>query len=175
MNNVGSSNAPVSDTTSPTEPARQERRQATVSPRDFLGQQADEAQAAMTATLAEMQESLKDAADLDAWARQYPWPTVGAAAALGFLVAATVTPSKHSDQAAQKESLVELLEEALSDERLGRARDRGKRTLLGSLFANVLGSFVTVLQTSLWSALSARSQPAAPPSTNGAQTEAPTP
>jgi hypothetical protein len=61
----------------------------------FLQQQAADAQVAMRQTLAAMQETVKSAADVGAWTREYPWYAVGVVAVAGFLTATTVLSPSH--------------------------------------------------------------------------------
>jgi hypothetical protein len=50
----------------------------------------------MQRTLADMQTTLKEAADVRWWTQQYPWYAVGVAAVAGFVTATQVlTPSDH--------------------------------------------------------------------------------
>jgi hypothetical protein len=62
----------------------------------FLTQQATDAKTAMQRTLADMQATAKEAADVRWWTQQYPWYAVGAAAVVGFVTATQVlAPSDH--------------------------------------------------------------------------------
>jgi hypothetical protein len=71
----------------------------------FLTQQATDAKIAMQRTLADMQTTLKEAADVRWWTQQYPWYAVGAAAVAGFVTATQVlTPSDHRAPPAQAQS-----------------------------------------------------------------------
>ena len=62
----------------------------------FLTQQATDAKTAIQRTLADMQATVKEAADVRWWTQQYPWYAVGAAAAVGFVTATQVlAPADH--------------------------------------------------------------------------------
>jgi len=62
----------------------------------FLTQQATDAKTAMQRTLADMQATVKEAADVRWWTQQYPWYAVGAAAVLGFVTATrALAPADH--------------------------------------------------------------------------------
>lgn len=61
---------------------------------DFLAVQATHAREAMGQALHEMADALKQGTDPRAWVQQYPLISMGAAAALGFLAASAVTPSR---------------------------------------------------------------------------------
>lgn len=62
----------------------------------FLTQQATDAKTAMQRTLADMQATVKEAANVRWWTQQYPWYAVGAAAAVGFVTATQVlAPADH--------------------------------------------------------------------------------
>jgi hypothetical protein len=89
MPNVRSSNVPHLGVTSPTGP--QIRQYNTQDEATFLQQQAADARVAIQQTLAEMQETVKVAADVRRWTQQYPWIAVGAASVLGFVAASAFT------------------------------------------------------------------------------------
>jgi hypothetical protein len=66
----------------------------------FLRQQAEDAKIAIQQTLADMQQTVKTAADIRALTRQYPWLVLGATAAAGFMTTRLVLPSAHSQNRA---------------------------------------------------------------------------
>jgi hypothetical protein len=74
--------------TSPTGP--QIRQYNTQDEATFLQQQAADARVAIQQTLAEMQETVKVAADVRRWTQQYPWIAVGAASVLGFVASSAL-------------------------------------------------------------------------------------
>jgi len=95
MTNVSSSNAPPSAAALPTVPQKT-RHYNTTDEGMFLTQQATDAKTAMQRTLADMQVTVKEAADVRWWTQQYPWYAVGAAAVVGFVTATQVlAPSDH--------------------------------------------------------------------------------
>ncbi|HEY4232090.1 MAG TPA: hypothetical protein VGM76_01560 [Lacipirellulaceae bacterium] len=55
---------------------------------EFLSREISDARAALKRSVAELKPSAVSALDLTAWAKAYPWPAVGAAAATGFALAA---------------------------------------------------------------------------------------
>ncbi len=61
-----------------------------------------------------MRDTLKSMTDLKAWTRAYPWATVGAAAATGFLAAFALFPKRSPQQAPAQDP--SLLEKILADE-----------------------------------------------------------
>ncbi|MEX0714678.1 MAG: hypothetical protein WD278_20235 [Pirellulales bacterium] len=61
---------------------------------EYLAQQAADAKAAMSRTIEELSQSLKDSADPRYWTRQHPWAAVGAALAGGFVAATVLVPRK---------------------------------------------------------------------------------
>src|SRR5688572_25776273 len=73
-------------------PSRQP--QATTSEAEFLQRQIADASAAMSKTLHEMTDALKDSANLRAWMGEYPWVTLGASAVGGFFLASALTPTR---------------------------------------------------------------------------------
>src|SRR6185312_3350356 len=73
---------------------------------EFLAQQAEMARLAMTRSLSEIKTRLAQGADPKAWAKEFPWITVGAAAVAGFVAASTLIPSKE-DQALKRLAKIE--------------------------------------------------------------------
>ena len=95
MTNASSSNMQHSGTALLTEP-RKERHYDTNDARVFLAQQAADAKTAMQHTVADIQATAKEVANVRWWTQQYPWYAVGAAAVLGFVAATSVlAPSDH--------------------------------------------------------------------------------
>ena len=69
--------------------------------RVFLAQQAADAKTAIQHTVADMQATAKEAANIRWWTQQYPWYAVGAATVLGFVAATSVlAPADHRPQPA---------------------------------------------------------------------------
>ena len=78
-----------------TEPQKK-RHYDTNDERVFLAQQAADAKTAMQHTVADMQATAKEVADISWWTQQYPWYAVGAATVLGFVAATSVlAPADH--------------------------------------------------------------------------------
>jgi hypothetical protein len=64
--------------------------------RVFLAQQAADAKTAMQRTVADLQATAQEAANIRWWTQQYPWYAVGAATVLGFVAATYVlAPAEH--------------------------------------------------------------------------------
>jgi ElaB/YqjD/DUF883 family membrane-anchored ribosome-binding protein len=89
MTNASSSNMQHSDTALLTEPQKK-RHYDTNDERVFLAQQAADAKTAMQHTVADMQATAKEVANIRWWTQQYPWYAVGTAAVLGFVAATSV-------------------------------------------------------------------------------------
>ena len=89
MTNASSSNMQHSDTALLTEPQKK-RHYDTNDERVFLAQQAADAKTAMQHTVADMQATAKEVANVRWWTQQYPWYAVGTAAVLGFVAATSV-------------------------------------------------------------------------------------
>ena len=78
-----------------TEP-QTKRRYKTDDERVFLVQQAVDAKTAIQHTVADMQATAKEVANVSWWTQQYPWYAVGAATVLGFIAATSVlAPADH--------------------------------------------------------------------------------
>ena len=100
MTNASSSNRTPSDTALLTEPQKK-RHYNTNDERAFLAQQAADAKTAMQHTVADMQTTAKEVANISWWTQQYPWYAVGTATALGFIAATSVlAPADHGPRPA---------------------------------------------------------------------------
>jgi ElaB/YqjD/DUF883 family membrane-anchored ribosome-binding protein len=124
---------------------------------DFLAEQAAAAQRAMSVTLERMRADLGDSADLAAWARQYPWPTMGIAAAAGFLaVVAIRTPA--SPRSAESPASDPFDDPPPRRGKHGRRETEKDRGLFHSLMSEILRNFATAAQGALLAAIGARFQ-----------------
>ncbi|HTU26705.1 MAG TPA: hypothetical protein VMF30_14955 [Pirellulales bacterium] len=126
---------------------------------DFLAEQAAAAQRALSDTLRRMKADLGDTADLAAWARRYPWPTVGIAAAAGFLVAKTM----FSPASAHEVGPTDIADEETAADSTPRTRGARRRRstesgLFRSLLAEVLRNFANAAQAAIVAAIGARFQ-----------------
>ena len=72
----------------------------------FLAQQAADAKAAISATLAAIGKDLGNAVNVGALTRQYPWLTLGASTVAGFVATSLLVPSKE-DQALKRLAKIE--------------------------------------------------------------------
>src|SRR5690242_10176945 len=98
MTNASSSNRQPSDTALLTG-SQTKRRYNTDDERVFLTQQAADAKTAIQHTVADMQATAKEAANIRWWTQHYPWYAVGAATVLGFVAAASaLAPADHRPQ-----------------------------------------------------------------------------
>jgi len=59
---------------------------------DYLHQQAEDAAAAMSATLHDMADAIRGSVDVPAWTRQYPWIATSTALVAGFVAASALVP-----------------------------------------------------------------------------------
>jgi hypothetical protein len=172
MNNDKTGNVGSTAAQSPKPPARSELGEA-----EFLQKQAEDATAAMTAVVHGIADSLKDAANPAAWTRHHPWPSLGAAAVLGFVAASAITPSK--DQT-WKERFESLFPDVPAPDAQAAAATTGnysggyaqqapptkKPSKMWSVAAPVLDMLKTALMTSISSALATKAAQDAPPSDN---------
>jgi hypothetical protein len=142
MPNDSNNNVSNLATASPTAPAI--RRYNERDEAEFLRQQSQDAKKAIQQTLAAMRETAKTAADARAWTREYPWPSVGAAA-LGGLMASTLVPSfkGRTDQA-----------------QVDAASSRS--SLASFVQSSLLGVIRSVVSSAIASAVYTQAQPSAP-------------
>ena len=76
--------------------SQKKRHYNTDDERVFLAQQAADAKTAIQHTVADMQATAKEVANIRWWTQQYPWYAVGAATVLGFVAATSVlAPADH--------------------------------------------------------------------------------
>jgi hypothetical protein len=100
MTNANANNRPHTAAAWLSEPAPQ-RQYNTEDERTFLAQQAADAQTAMQRTLADMQASAVEVANVRWWTQHYPWYAVGTAAVLGYVITtAVLAPSAPQPQPA---------------------------------------------------------------------------
>ncbi len=113
-----------------------------------------------------MRDSLGEAADVGAWTRRYPWATLGASVAAGFVVAAALLPGRRRGQADQHEPA--LLERILADEKIAQrlkelaAEDQSplaEAGLLQSVAGTLWKTFGPAVQSAVAAALAARVTP----------------
>ncbi len=136
---------------------------------ELLRQQADEARRAVAQAFNRIQDDLKASADVKAWACRYPWPTVGAAAAAGFLTAVAVTPAPRRRR---KQKLADMLECLYED---GEIPCPAKRSATRSLLSKGLKLALGAAQSALVAAIAAKfheasdSEPSDEVSVNGHQ------
>jgi hypothetical protein len=143
-------------------------RPANPSEAEYLKREADDARGAISRTVAEMRGSLKDAGDVRAWARTYPWSTLGVAAAAGFVVAAAFVPRRRR----RDDEDAALLERILTDEQIeSRLRELAEEDVgrppregvLHALVTSLVKTFGPAVQSAVTAAIAARpQQPASP-------------
>lgn len=121
---------------------------------EYLQNQVNEASAAISGAFAAFKADLMKGADPRAWAHQYPWVAVGAAAVAGFAAASAMVPSKE-EQAIKK---LERIERALRPEPApagphpGHAAGqpgRESKSLAGRLFSEVFSALKPALSSAL--------------------------
>jgi len=151
MNSDKASSGSSSGETSATKPPPPT---ATLTESEFLAQQAHNAQLAMSRAWREMKSRLAHGTNPVAWAREFPWVTVGAAAVAGFATAATFIPSK--DQQALKR--LAKIEQALhpppkrGEHANGDAKAEPEHR---GMLATILHEAITILRPALVSLMTA--------------------
>src|SRR5438552_17071740 len=100
MTNASSSNRTPSDTALLTEPQKK-RHYNTNDERAYLGQQAADAKTAMQHTVANMQTTDKQVANISWWTQQYPGYAEGEPTALAIIAASSeLAPTHHGSRLA---------------------------------------------------------------------------
>lgn len=116
-------------------------------------------------TLEQMRDSLGDAADVGAWTRRYPWATLGASLAAGFIAAAALLPRKRRPGDDDEEPA--LLQRILADEQIAARlkelaeEDEGKHRrrssgMLQSVAGTLWSTFGPAVQSAVAAALAAK-------------------
>lgn len=109
-----------------------------------------------------MRESLKDGADIRAWVERYPWASLGASAAAGFLVASALLPKRRGEPDPEPAFLERILADEKIAERVKQlaaeeeTRPRRGGSMLQSVGSTLLKTFGPALQSAVASALAAR-------------------
>jgi len=141
--------------TSPSKPLDERPKAA-----DSLDREAQQARDAISHSLDQLRDSLKDAGDVRAWTRQYPWASVGVAAAAGALAALAIAPRRRGEP--QPEGLVEKI---VSDEQIAArikelAEAADAKSTSASPWQSVAGmlwrTFGPALQSGIAAALAAK-------------------
>jgi hypothetical protein len=154
QNSTSDSKAPA-DPTNPSQPAG-------LSEGEFLAAHAAAARGKFTDRLQQLQDHLKDCADVPAWTRKYPWPSLGIAAALGFLAGTAVTGKR------SKPNLDDLLAEALAAKAATAASTVPKPSMMAGLVGQLVGSLIGALEGAIAGAFSSKMAAANTPEQNGA-------
>lgn len=132
---------------------------------EFLAQQADEARAALSRAMNDLKLKIGQGVDPRLWLQDYPWMTMGAAAAAGFVAATAVVPSKEQ-QALKK--LAEI-ERALHEPKDRAAQTNGKEnhkangSLASVVLREVFGLLKPIISSVLAGVLQAQTTGAAAP------------
>jgi hypothetical protein len=126
---------------------------------DFLAAEAAAARQKIVDNVQRLRDDLKGCADVAAWARKYPWPTLGIAAGLGFLAATALGARRAKDNPAQ------VLAEALAAQRTSAA-DHPKPSIFASLFGELLRGLIGALEPIVANAFRSPA-PTGTPTTNG--------
>jgi hypothetical protein len=127
---------------------------------DFLAAQAAAARRKVADNLGRIGGDLKDCADVPAWARKYPWPTLGVAAGLGLLLGTAIFRRRPKDNTA------ELLAAALA------ARDAGatvppKPSVFEGLVGELVRSLLGAVEGAIAGAFSSRMAASNPADSDG--------
>ena len=105
----------------------------------FLQQQAEDAKIAMQQTLADMQQTVKTAADIRTLTQQYPWLVLGATVAAGFITTKLVLSSTHSQSeptSAPRSKKSSSISSFVTSSLMGIARSAVMSTIASLIHAN---------------------------------------
>jgi hypothetical protein len=139
----------------PTNPPATDGRPAPApSEAQFLQAQADQAAAALSGAFAALKADLAKGADPRAWAHQYPWAAVGAAAVAGFAAASAFVPSKEEQALKKLERIERALRPDYSSPEHGAAQraaapDSKPKSLTGRLVSELFSALKPALSSAL--------------------------
>lgn len=168
MNSDNANSASSSAATSGTKPPSPETPPEKLSESEYLAQQAEAARLAMTHAWSQLKARLGQGVAPQAWAKEYPWITVGAAAVAGFVATAALVPSKE-EQALKK---LAAIERALNpapprkEEHSNGNGSKGGQGLMGTILHEVLNIAKPVLLSMMSAGVGAATEAATQPGPN---------
>jgi hypothetical protein len=132
----------------------------------------------MSDVLKVIQNDLKGAADIRAWANQYPWYSVGAAAVAGFAAASVVVPRRGESL---EEKLAGLIPESVREQAIaeGTLEDpehsshRSGSGILGSMMSPLVEMIKTTLHSAVIAAVTTKATQSANEDSDGSSDDAP--
>jgi hypothetical protein len=132
-----------------------------------LAREIAEAKADLTRSLADLKSSAAASADLSAWARAYPWPTIAASAAAGFALAAMLhSKTKQQSPSAEMSEENEASETATAAS--GTNKGQSQRSFLRSISFAAFDLAKVLIETLLVSAIRNAQVPSSPESPSAA-------
>ena len=140
--------------TSATKPPPPNTPPEKLSEADYLAQQAQNAQLALSRAFGEVSQRLREGVDPKLWAKEYPWMTVGAAAVAGFLTAYTLIPSKE-EQALKKLAKIERALNPPPPRREEHTNGDAEKDQRGGMLATMLHEALAVVRPALVSLITA--------------------
>ena len=129
---------------------------------EYLAQQAEKAQKAIAASLADLKSDLVHEVDLRIWMQSHPWMTLASAAVAGFAAAATVVPSKEQ-QALRKLHAIEKAIHSAHNKAAAEGNGSTAPKHDGGIAGLILRELVTAIKPALLALLTARMAPPSPP------------
>jgi hypothetical protein len=140
----------------------------------FLTDQANQASAAMSNAIKQIQRDLLKGVDPRLWVNEHPWMTLAAATVGGFVAATVTVPSK--EQQALKR--LEKLERALYPDPARNPRYDGEDTkkdrgILGSIFSHAMGTLQPILMSAITGAITGKIAQPDPEDLTAAQAQSP--
>jgi hypothetical protein len=149
-------------TASETKPPEPQVPPEKLSESEYLAQQAEAAKRAMAQVWSQVKGHLAQGAAPQAWAREFPWITVGAAAVAGFVAASALIPSKE-EQALKKLAAIErALNPAPPRTEHADGNGHGKKES-GSMLSTILHEVLAVARPAIVSLMTAGLTGAMPP------------
>jgi hypothetical protein len=153
MNSDNANSGSTSAATSGTKPPSPETPAEKLNESEYLAQQAEAARLAMTHAWTQIKARLGQGVAPQAWAKEYPWITVGAAAVAGFVATAALVPSKEA-QALKKLAAIERALNPGPAHEEPHANGNGKKEGQG-IMATVLHEVLNIAKPVLLSMMSA--------------------
>jgi hypothetical protein len=128
---------------------------------EYLAREVAEAKTALKRSVADLKSNAKSSLDLSAWARAYPWPAIGAAAATGFALAAMFASRGKAPNLPTNE-VSDAAGSPATTATEGQAKPEPRRSMFASLSPAIFDLAKLIIETVVMSAIRSAQAPPKP-------------
>jgi hypothetical protein len=149
----------------PSSPSPAPRPAGRLTEAEFLDAQAEQAKAALRATLDEMKVDLRKGLSPLHWAQDHPWIALIGSSVGGFVAASTLVPSKEQQELARLRRIHEALHptpKPAAQDKKSKAKEVEEGAIGGLLLRQLIGLIHPLLTSLLSAAMTARQAPPEP-------------